>query len=126
MSCIPSDMLPRRWAQSSVKRFEAAHGFRYETALTRRHLRAGFHRLDGASEEWGWRAVAAVAKVIGVVSPSRSLADVESRASDGATSRSYLPSCAGERARPREREEKSDAPRGRKHTSADRHQAERR
>jgi hypothetical protein len=51
-------------------------------------------------------------EVIEVVSASRSLADVESRAPDGATTFSYLPSCAGEHARPREREEKDDGPRG--------------
>ena len=41
-----------------------------------------------------------------------SLSDVDSRASDGAATYSYRPSCAGEHARPREREEKVNAPRG--------------
>jgi hypothetical protein len=45
---------------------------------------------------------------------------------DGATSGSYLPSCAGEGARPREREEKGDAPRGERNSMADPRQAERR
>src|SRR5262245_46498865 len=56
-------------------------------------------------------------EVIGVVSASRSLADVESRASERAATLSYLPSCAGEHARPREREEKGAGPRGEHRTS---------